>query len=112
MSCMCGDSECPSCGYAQGTTQADPGGGVIAARLTLAFGALAPPIRDQLAEQGFALPRIKLAAIEQHAKGITWLSIAGLLTEAETRRARQRLIKRVRDEVRIARERAAEGGAR
>jgi hypothetical protein len=47
MTCMCGDSECPSCGRMQGTYTGGPAGGPLARRMAgdLGTGDLDPAIR-------------------------------------------------------------------
>ena len=54
------------------------------------FGALAPPLHAQL-----GLPRRRLRYLQECADGIVHLSVGQLLSEAETHRARRRLVKRI-----------------
>lgn len=59
-------------------------------RVQVTFGALADPLARQL-----GLPSRRLRYLQECADGIVALSIGGLLTDAETHRARQRLMKRI-----------------
>jgi hypothetical protein len=70
------------------TTEAGPQFGIT-------FGALAPPLSEQLAEQGFTARKASIKRWQDFADYITRLSIAGFLSEVETHRARSRLIKRM-----------------
>lgn len=54
------------------------------------FGALCPPLAEQL-----QLPRRRLRYLQECADGITALAVGELLTAAEVRRARRRLLKRI-----------------
>ncbi len=58
--------------------------------MTLVFGALAPKLHAQL-----QMPQRKLRYLQDCADGITNLAVGQLLTEAEVKRARRRLIKRI-----------------
>ncbi len=61
----------------------------------LIFGALADPIHDQLHGRSRAyVPRYK--SVQASADAITRLAIRQLLTDAEVRRARLRLLKQIR----------------
>lgn len=62
-------------------------------KLGITFGALAIPIKKQLAEQGMHVPH--LAMWQHHADSIAALSIVGLLSDSETHNARRRLLKRI-----------------
>ena len=62
-------------------------------KFSLQFGALAPKIAAQLKAQGVYLrPRAKW---QEEADAITQLAIAGLLSDSEKTRARQRLIRTI-----------------
>lgn len=56
----------------------------------LSFGALVPQLYEQL-----HLPRRSLRYLQACADGITTLALANILSEAETHRARRRLVKRI-----------------
>lgn len=58
--------------------------------IAITFGALADPLYKQL-----GLPRRRLRYLQDCADGLVALSVGGLLSESETRRARRRLMKRV-----------------
>ena len=59
-------------------------------RIGLRFGALTPKISEQLNESGIAKSDLK--RFDGHAEAITRLHICGLLTDSESRKARQRLM--------------------
>jgi hypothetical protein len=61
------------------------------------FGALAPPLAEQLA--GIGLPSHCLARWQRYAKALTLLDVGGVLSGAETRRARMRLLRSIEAEV-------------
>lgn len=58
----------------------------------IVFGALAPKLHHQL-----TMPPRKLRNCQACADGISLLSIFGILSEAEVRRARLRLLKRIQN---------------
>jgi hypothetical protein len=69
----------------------------------VSFGALSPTIEEQLREQGLKLdmdPALN-ELIQRHADQITVLEIHGILTEDETARARKRLLRIIKKQVRI-----------
>ena len=61
--------------------------------LALTFGAFAAPLKKQL--RGHRVPSKDVAHFQADADAITRLGIRGLLSDAEKRRARQRLIDRI-----------------
>jgi hypothetical protein len=56
------------------------------------FSPLAEPIKKQLKEQRIKLHPAKIDYFQKVANAITLLTVHGLLTEAETKRARSRLL--------------------
>lgn len=65
--------------------------------IEIAFGALCDPIDKQLREQGHPL---KAASIfQKDADALTWLSVRGLLPDAQVRQARKKLLRRIVDEL-------------
>jgi len=56
----------------------------------IVFGALAPRLHQQI-----PISRRRLRYLQECADGIVNLSVGQLLSEAETRRARKRLVKRI-----------------
>ena len=68
---------------------------------SLSMGALSDPIEVQLQQQGLTLGSADYAQrVERWANEISGLRIHGLLTEAESDRARKRLMKEIRGQVR------------
>lgn len=65
------------------------------AKIGLQFGALAPPLDEQLVEQGIAAGVRNLRQLQQDADAVSRLAVRQILTEAEADKARQRIIKRV-----------------
>ena len=62
----------------------------------LHFGLLAKPLVKQLAEQDLRFKRKESAGIyQQMSESIALMRVAGVLTEAETDRARKRLINHI-----------------
>lgn len=64
-----------------------------AARLSIEFGAMAPPLAAQLASHGVDVAQVQLC--QRFADSIALLKIHGLLTDAEGERARLRLFKMI-----------------
>jgi len=64
-------------------------------RLALRFGATAPPIMEQLEEQGFRLPAIELLGFQADTHAVSRLYIRGILTKREADAAHRRLFKRI-----------------
>jgi hypothetical protein len=61
--------------------------------VTIGFGGCVPKLRDQ--EVGLLIPKNRIEGFEQDAEAITRLYIRGLLPEAQTEKARKRLIKAI-----------------
>lgn len=59
------------------------------------FGALVPKLKEQLAGFDITLPVGDLDTLQRAADSITYLSIQDFLSDAETRKARQRLVRRI-----------------
>lgn len=66
-----------------------------AEKIGIHFGALCERIDKQLAAQGHVVTKKNGRILQSFADSITMLSLHGFLSEAETRRARQRLLKRI-----------------
>jgi hypothetical protein len=64
-------------------------------RLALHFGALCEPLAMQLAQQGHVVTKKNGRILQEFADSITVLSLHGMLSEAETHRARQRFLNRI-----------------
>ena len=64
-------------------------------RLGISVGALAPTIQAQLTAQHLSCNNKLCAHFQKHADAITQLQIAGILGDADTRRARLRLLKKI-----------------
>jgi hypothetical protein len=60
----------------------------------LSFGALSPPIHEQL-----AIDEFRTRPHQRIANAITLLRIQGIITDSETDRARWRLIKRLSEDI-------------
>lgn len=65
--------------------------------VALRFGGLAPSIRDQVIEQGLTADHTKLGFMQRMADAIMLLSVQDILTDAMTKKARQRLCDAVAD---------------
>lgn len=61
--------------------------------LQINFGALAPPLASQLS--GFGLKNDVVLHLQKDADAITRCAIRGFIPEAVTKRARQRLFKKI-----------------
>ena len=63
--------------------------------IKISFGALSPPIGEQLRDQGFKLDLTPLSRelLQQDNDQVTRLFIRGILTESETSKARKRIFK-------------------
>ena len=59
-------------------------------KIQIGFGALVPRLSEQL-----GLPRRKLRYLQESADSIVTLSVGGFITEAQTRAARKRLMRRI-----------------
>lgn len=69
-------------------------------RFSLAMGALSDPIEVQLQRQGLTLGSADYAKrVERWATAISSLRIHGLLTEAESGRARKRLLQEIQGKI-------------
>lgn len=69
-------------------------------RFDLSFGATSPTLGEQLREYGLKIDPMALSRFQKIADGITLASIHGILTMAETHRARRRLVKAIAKDVR------------
>jgi hypothetical protein len=58
--------------------------------MKLVFGALVPRLHEQL-----PIPKRRLRYLQECADGIVSLAVGGFLSDAEVRRARHRLLKRI-----------------
>jgi hypothetical protein len=67
----------------------------VSAAAAIRFGAMAPPLRQQLAEQGCVLHPDDEPGLQADADALTRLYLRGLLRASEVRAARQRLAKRI-----------------
>jgi hypothetical protein len=72
----------------------------MAERFGLSLGALAPPIQEQLSRRGLQIEPETLERLQQNSDAITRLQICGILTEAESDRARNRFMKKLSEHVR------------
>lgn len=61
-------------------------------RQMLRFGAFAPKLSEQLEGQ---LPKRELKWLDKYADAVTLLKVQSLLSEAEAKKARRRIIKRI-----------------
>lgn len=66
----------------------------------LRMGAIAPPIEQQLKEQGFTLKNPQI--YQDQADRISHLNVGGILTDGEARKARQRLFNKIKGDVEAA----------
>lgn len=75
-------------------------------RFQIEFGALAPPIEDQLRDQGLQLDMIPLSRhqLQRDSHEVTRLFVRGILTEAEAGKAQQRIIRIIKKQVRPLRQ--------
>ncbi len=65
-------------------------------QIAIRFGALAPKLKVQVKEQGYKYPhQTGIDFFQLRADQITGLHLTSILTEAEARKARQRLLKRL-----------------
>lgn len=60
--------------------------------LSLQFGALAPKIAWQVANQGFRFVRSHVRQAQRDADAVTRLLIRGLMNEAQAKKARQKIV--------------------
>lgn len=69
--------------------------------LTLKFGALSAPIKQQLAEYGYKISGDKgeLAGLEKIRHSIVLLHVAGIITDGEADKAFGRLMKRISNQL-------------
>lgn len=67
-------------------------------KIEITFGAMADPLRKQLA--GHGLPEKRIAKWQRDADAITYLSVSGLLRDPEKTRARDRLMRTIVSAVR------------
>ena len=71
-------------------------------RFHVEFGSLAPPIEDQLRDQGLQLDMIPLSRhqLQCDTHEVTRLFVRGILTEAEAHKARRRILQIIKKQVR------------
>jgi hypothetical protein len=81
-----------------GTDKAKP------VKLVIEFGALAPSLFEQIRLAGYTAPA-GTKWLQEYADAITFLAVRRLLSEAETKRARKRVMKMIAGQVRPAQER-------
>ena len=67
--------------------------------LSLTFGAMAPPIHEQLAEQGFEASEKDLEKYQNMAHALAMVRIHGLVPESTARAGEKRLLKKIIKEV-------------
>lgn len=70
----------------------------MAKTITIEFGALCDPIKKQLQDQGVS-EMTGIDLLQSRADAISQLHIAGLLSDSEARRARNRLMKNLRGSI-------------
>lgn len=58
-------------------------------------GALSKPVGEQLREQGLSMEERDLSRIQRATESVTFLAIHGYLTESETEKARNRIVKEI-----------------
>lgn len=75
--------------------------------LTLAFGALAPPLVEQLMNQKVSAIPNEINRLEEWRRQLTGLRISGILSDAESRSGEKRLMKRITAE--ISKKKGSEG---
>lgn len=66
--------------------------------MRIVFGAMAPPIIDQLREQGAHVLPPYADRWQRFSDAITLLSVQGLLPEKAVHEARKRLVRRIKSE--------------
>ena len=64
--------------------------------LVIVFGAMTDSIQKQLLAQQITRPRKIVQVLQMDADSITRLAIRGLLSDSEVRKARQRLMKKIK----------------
>lgn len=71
-------------------------------RFQIEFGALAPPIEDQLRDQGLKLDMEPMARalLQRDTHEVTRLFVRGILTEAEAHKAKNRILQIIKKQVR------------
>lgn len=62
-------------------------------KLSVTFGAMAEPLRKQLA--GYGIPAKRIAKWQREADAVTMLSISGVLRDPEKTRARDRIMRTI-----------------
>lgn len=70
-----------------------------AGNIVLRFGAMAPPIEDQLRQHGLtSATKMRITMRQRQADAVTLLGVSEVLTSAEVRKARARLMKQTLDD--------------
>lgn len=65
----------------------------------LRFGALCPPIIEQITEQGLGISARLVAHYQKDVDAIIRLTVRGVITDGEAHRAKTRLMKRIAKDV-------------
>ena len=75
-------------------------------RFHIEFGGVAPPIEDQLRDQGLQLDMIPLSRhqLQRDTHEVTRLFVRGILTETEAHKARNRILQIIKKQVRPLRQ--------
>lgn len=68
-------------------------------QIEIAFGCLSASINAQLVRQGFSFDPEEIAKIDHAKDCVSYLNIAGYLTDTEVRNARNRIMKHIQKEV-------------
>jgi hypothetical protein len=67
--------------------------------ITIEFGALVKPIRDQLCDQAVTISKKSADRFEKIAHSITMLYLNGMITESVRDNARKKLMKEISNEI-------------
>lgn len=63
--------------------------------ISIEFGALSKPLKEQLAEQGISLPEKDEAFLRRLMESITLLKLHGLIPESIANKARSKVMKKI-----------------
>lgn len=72
----------------------------MAERLSITFGAMAPPLAEQL--KPHSMPEAQVGLCQRFADSIVLLRVHGVLTEREADKARKRLMGKITEKLRAA----------